>query len=77
MSVHPDDLAQMIADDDGMGCAITSASEPWQWPAGKTFGQLSRTDRRIAIQRAAAQLQIELTRNAAAIMAVLDQGGIS
>ncbi len=74
MSVHPDEMARMIADDDGMGCAITSAPEPWHWPAGKTFGQLSRTGRRIAIRRAATQMQDELTRNAAAITTVLEEG---
>ena len=28
MSIHEDDLAQMIADDDGMGCAITRTPAP-------------------------------------------------
>jgi hypothetical protein len=42
------------------------------WPAGKTFGELTPEQKRAAIRQAAARLQDELTRNAAAISAVLD-----
>jgi hypothetical protein len=33
MSLTPDELAQMVADDDGMGCAITHTPEPARAPS--------------------------------------------
>jgi hypothetical protein len=79
MSLTGDALALAVMDDDGFGCAITSAPEPpaleiiWHWPAGKTFGELSPADRAIASRQAARQLQAELERIAPAISAIMKE----
>jgi hypothetical protein len=43
----------------------------WTWPEGKTFGELSAADKRIAAQRAGAQLERELIAMAPAIERVM------
>ncbi len=47
-------------------------TDEWKWPEGKLFGELSPADKRIAVQRAAAQIERELTANAEAISRVMD-----
>jgi hypothetical protein len=42
------------------------------WPAGKTFGELTPAQQRAAVTRAARQLQSELQANAGAIGAAID-----
>jgi hypothetical protein len=47
-------------------------NDPTAWPAGKRFGELSPEQKIAVAKRAAAQLQDELQRNAAAISAAMD-----
>lgn len=46
-------------------------STGWTWPEGKTFGQLTPAEKRLAAQQAGARLQAELTANAEAIGRVM------
>lgn len=47
----------------------------WTWPAGKTFGQLTADEKRMAAQRAGAQLEAELTANVDAISRIMNEAG--
>lgn len=46
-------------------------STDWTWPEGKTFGELTPDEKRLAAQRAGAQLEAELTANVDAISRVM------
>jgi hypothetical protein len=54
------------------GCRLPATAVSWQWPAGKTFGELSPAERIIATRRAARQLQAELERAAPAITEIMN-----